>query len=51
MAEIELQSQQRKERLAKTLVNNHLKYQERKNIAQAYDSAGVLGRLMYVLSH
>lgn len=51
MAEIELQSQQRKERLAKTLVANHLKYQERKNIAQAYDSAGVLGRLMYVLSH
>ena len=51
MAEIELQSQQRKERLAKTLVNNHIKYQERKNIAQAYDSAGVLGRLMYVLSH
>ena len=51
MAEIELQSQQRKERLAKTLVDNHLKYQERKNIAQAYDSAGVLGRLMYVLSH
>ena len=51
MAEIELQSQQRKERLAKTLVDNHIKYQERKNIAQAYDSAGVLGRLMYVLSH
>ena len=51
MAEIELQSQQSKERLAKSLVDSHFKYQQQMNIAQAYDSAGVLGRLMYVLSH
>lgn len=51
MAELELQRQQSKERLAQKLVDNHFKYQQQKNIAQAYDSAGVLGRLMYVLSH
>lgn len=51
MAELELQRQQSKERLAQKLVDNHFKYQEQKKIAEAYDSAGVLGRLMYVLSH
>ena len=51
MAELELQRQQSKERLAQRLVDNHFKYQEQKKIAEAYDSAGVLGRLMYVLSH
>lgn len=51
MAEIEARSRANKERLAQQLVNNHFKYQEQKNIAQAYDSGGLLGRLMYVLSH
>lgn len=54
-AQRELERQQRererKERLAQQLVNNHFKYQEQRNIAQAYDAGGILGRLMYVLSH
>lgn len=51
MAEIELESRLRKERLAQKLVDNHFKYQQQKNIAQAYDSGGIFGRFVYLSSH
>lgn len=51
MAEIELESRLRKERLAQKLVDNHFKNQQRKNIAQAYDSGGIFGRFVYLSSH
>lgn len=51
MAEIELESRLRKEQLAQKLVDNHFKYQQQKNIAQAYDSGGIFGRFVYLSSH
>lgn len=51
LAESNLRIQQSKERLAQSLVDSHFKYQQQMNIAQAYDSAGGFGKLLYVLSH
>ena len=50
MAELELQRQQNKERLAQSIVNSYYRQQEAKQTAEVVNAGGLLGRLAYFAS-
>lgn len=51
MSDIQAKQNYNNQQFAKNLVDIHFKEQNNKMIANAYDSGGALGKLMYVLSH
>lgn len=50
MAELELQRQQSKERLAQSIVNSYYRQQEAKQTAEVVNAGGLLGRMAYLAS-